>query len=140
MFMLLFARCDNDHTAPHADQRRKYAEVEYSKYAKGSKYFAKGVYVAKGKYIEYAKDIVYATKGECGEYAKEDTSVKEGQNKPLAKEGDNDPLANDGNWLGTTMSPLPQGNQPPMSCKTMTSLSPQGQVTVYVVPGNDKPH
>ena len=40
--------------------------------------------------------------------AKEVASVKEGQNEPFAKEGDDEPLAKNGNWLSTTMSPLPQ--------------------------------
>jgi hypothetical protein len=35
--------------------------------------------------------------GEYGKYAKEDASVKEGHNKPLAKEGNDEPLAKDGN-------------------------------------------
>jgi hypothetical protein len=40
-----------NHTLPHDDQRRKYAEVEYGKYAKDSMYIDKGVCIAKGKYI-----------------------------------------------------------------------------------------
>jgi hypothetical protein len=120
--MLLFAGCDDDHTAPHNDQRRKYAEVEYGKYAKDGVYIAKGMYVAKGKYVEYAKDVLYVTKGEYGKYAKEDASVEEGHNEPLAKEGNDKPLAKDGDWLGTTMSPLPQG-----------------QLAVYVMQDNNKP-
>jgi hypothetical protein len=110
MFMLLFVGCNNDHTAPPDDQWRKYAEVKYGKYDKDGVYIAKGAYVTKGKYIEYAEDVVYVvTKGKYGKYAKEDTSIEEGHNKPLAKEGNGKPLAKDGNWLGTTMSPLPQG-------------------------------
>jgi hypothetical protein len=66
------------------------------------------VYIAKGKYSEYAEDGMYSAEGEYRVNAEEDASVKEGHNKPLAKEGNNKPLANDGNWLGTTMSPLPQ--------------------------------
>jgi hypothetical protein len=120
MFMLSFTGCDDDHTAPHNDQ--KYAEVVYGKYAKDGVYIAKGVYVAKGKYIEYAKDVVYLAEGEYDEYAKEDASVEEGHNEPLAKEGDDEPLAKDGDWLGTTMSPLPQR-----------------QSAVYAVQGNNYP-
>jgi hypothetical protein len=41
--MLSFAECDDDHTAPRDDQRRKYAEVKYGEYAED------GVYVAEGK-------------------------------------------------------------------------------------------
>jgi hypothetical protein len=81
------------------------------------------VYVAKGEYSKYAEDGVYSAEGEYSENAKEDASVEEGHNEPLTKEGDDQLLAKDGDWLGTTMSP-----------------SPQGQGTVYVVPGNDKPH
>jgi hypothetical protein len=116
MFMLLFTGCDDDHTAPHDNQRCKYAEVEYGKYAKD------GMYITKGKYIECAKDGVYDTKGRYGEYAKEAASVEEGHNKPLAKEGDDKPLAKDGNWLGTTMCPLPQG-----------------QLAVYIMQDDNKP-
>ncbi len=83
---------------------------------------SKGVYVAKGKYIEYAKDVMYIAEGEYGEYAKEDASVEEGHNEPLAKKGDDEPLAKDGNWLGTMMSPLPQG-----------------QLAAYVMQDNNKP-
>jgi hypothetical protein len=107
--MLSFAGCNNNHTAPLDDQRCKYAKVEYREYAEDGVYIAKGVYVAKGKYIEYAKDGVYVTKGKYSEYPKEDASVEEGHNELLSKEGDKEPLAKDGNWLGTTMSPLPQG-------------------------------
>jgi hypothetical protein len=32
---------------------------------------------------------VYIAEGEYGEYAKEDASIEEGHNKPLAKEGNN---------------------------------------------------
>jgi hypothetical protein len=46
---LLFVGWDDDRTAPHDNQRRKYAEV---------------------KYIEYAKDIVYVAEGEYGKYVK----------------------------------------------------------------------
>ena len=67
-FMLSFAGCDDDRTAPHDDQRHKYAEVEYREYAKDRLYIAKGVYVTKGKYIEYAKEVVYVAKGKYGEY------------------------------------------------------------------------
>ena len=52
MFMLSFVGCDNDHTAPHDNQRHKYAEVEYGKYAEDGMYIAKGMYVAKDKYIK----------------------------------------------------------------------------------------
>jgi hypothetical protein len=45
MFMLLFTRCNVDHTAPCNDQRLKYAKVEYGKYAKDGVYIAKGMYV-----------------------------------------------------------------------------------------------
>jgi hypothetical protein len=116
MFMLLFAGCDDDHTAPHDDQRRKYAKVEYGEYAED------GIYIAKGKYIECAEDGVYDAEGRYGEYAKEAASVEEGHNEPLAKEGDDEPLAKDGDWLGTTMSPLPQG-----------------QLAAYVMQDDDEP-
>jgi hypothetical protein len=53
--MLSFVGCNDDHTPPHDDQRRKYAEVKYGEYAEDGMYIAKGMYVAKGKYIEYAK-------------------------------------------------------------------------------------
>jgi hypothetical protein len=69
---------------PCDDQWRKYAEVEYAKYAEERVYIAKGVYVAKGKYIEYTEDVVYVAKGKYGKYAKEDASVKEGHNEHLA--------------------------------------------------------
>ncbi len=125
-FMLLCPGCDDDHIAPRDDWQRKYAEVEYDEYAKDCMYIAKGMYVAKDKYIEYAEDIVYVADGEYGKYAKEDASVKEGHNKPLAKEGDDEPLAKDGDWLGTTMSPSPQrASGPHTPCKAMASPSPQ---------------
>jgi hypothetical protein len=104
--MLLFAGCDDDHIAPHDNQRCKYAEVEYGKYAKDSMYIAKSMYVTKGKYIEYAKDSVYHAKGKYGEYALEAASVKEGHNKPLAKKGDDKPLAKNGDWAGYGNKPL----------------------------------
>ncbi len=69
----------------------------------------RGVYVAKGEYSKYAEDGVYSAKGKYSKKAKEDASVEEGHNEPLAKEGNDKPFAKDGNWLGTTMSPLPQG-------------------------------
>jgi hypothetical protein len=72
-------------------------------------YVKDGVYVAKGEYSEYAEDGVYVAKGEYSENAEEDASVEEGHNELRAKEGDDKPLAKDGDWLGTTMSPLPQG-------------------------------
>jgi hypothetical protein len=72
-------------------------------------YVQDGVYVAKGEYSEYAEDEVYVAKGEYSKNAEEDASVEEGHNEPLAKEGDDEPLAKCGDWLGTTMSPLPQG-------------------------------
>jgi hypothetical protein len=112
MFMLLFAGCDDDHTTPCDNQRHKYAEVEYGKYAKDDMYakdgvyIAKGMYVIKGKYIEYAKVGIYVAKGKYGKYVKEVVSVKEGHNEPLAKEGDNVPLAKDGNWAGYNNEPL----------------------------------
>jgi hypothetical protein len=121
--MLLFTRCDNDTTAPHDDQRRKYAEVEYSEYAKDSVYIAKGVYVAKGKYIGYAEDIVYVAKSEYGKYAKEDASVEEGHNEPLAKEGDNKPLAKDGNWAGCNNEPLATRAIGPIRCARQRQAS-----------------
>jgi hypothetical protein len=105
-FMLSSAGCDDDCTAPHDNQRRKYAEVKYGEYTRDGMYIAKGMYVAKGKYIEYTKDVVYVPEGEYGKYAKEDASVKEGHNKPLAKEGDNEPLAKDGDWAGCNDEPL----------------------------------
>jgi hypothetical protein len=82
----------------------------------------KGVYVAKGKYIECANDVVYVTEGKYGEYAKEDASIKEGHNEPLTKEGNNKSLAKNGDWLGTMMSPLPQG-----------------QLAAYVMQDDDEP-
>jgi hypothetical protein len=59
MFMLSFARCNNDHTVQCNDQRRKYAEVEYGEYAKDGVYIIKGMDIAKDKYIEYAIDGMY---------------------------------------------------------------------------------
>ncbi len=47
--MLSFAECNDDHTAPRDDQRRKYAKVKYGEYAED------GVYVAKSKHSEYAE-------------------------------------------------------------------------------------
>ena len=46
--MLLFARCDNDHTTQCEDQRHKYAKVEYSECTKD------GMYVAEREHSEYA--------------------------------------------------------------------------------------
>jgi hypothetical protein len=100
IYMLSFAECNDDCIAPRNDQQRKYAEVEYGKYAEDGVYIVKGEYVAKGKYIEYAKDVTYIAKGEYGKCAKEDASVKEGHNEPLAKEGDNKPLSKNGHWAG----------------------------------------
>ncbi len=98
------------------------------------------MYVAKGKYIEYAKDVVYVAEGEYGEYAKEDASVEEGHNGPLAKEDDDEPLAKDGDWLSTTMSPLPQGQ---LAAYVMQDddepLTTKGLRTAYAVQGNDEP-
>ncbi len=138
--MLSCAGCDGNHIAPRDDKRCKYAEVEYGKYAKDGMYITKGMYVAKGKYIEYAKDVVYVAGGKYGKYTKKDASVEEGHNKPLAKEGNNKALAKDGNWLGTTMSPLPQGQ---LATYVMQDddepLTTKGLRTVYVVQGNDEP-
>jgi hypothetical protein len=100
MFMLLFAGCNNDHTAPCNNKWWKYAKGEYSK---------------------YAKDGMYSAKGEYSKKSKEDASVKEGYNKPLAKEGDNKPLERMATALGTTMSP-----------------SPQRQLAAYVMHDDDK--
>jgi hypothetical protein len=47
--MLSFAECDDDHTTPRNDQRRKYAKVEYGKYAED------GVYIAESEHSEYAE-------------------------------------------------------------------------------------
>jgi hypothetical protein len=133
MFMLLFTGCNNDHTAPHDNQQRKYAEVEYSEYAKD------GMYIAKGKYIECPKDIMYDIEGRYGKYAKEDASIKEGHNEPLAKEGDNEPLAKDGNWLGKTMSPLPQGQLAMYVMQDNNEpLATKGLRTAYAMQGNNK--
>jgi hypothetical protein len=44
--MLLFARCDDNHTMQCKDQWHKYAEVEYSEYTKD------GMYVAESKHSE----------------------------------------------------------------------------------------
>jgi hypothetical protein len=104
--MLSFAGCDDDHTAPCIDQRRKYAEVKYDEYAEDGVYIAKGVYVAKGENSEYTEDGVSVAKGEYSEYAKEDASVEEGHNEPLAKEGDDEPLAKNGDWAGCDDEPL----------------------------------
>jgi hypothetical protein len=104
--MLLFAGCNDNHTAPRNNQRHKHAKVEYNEYAKDDVYIAKSMYVAKGKYIEYAKDGVYVAEGKYGKYAKEDASVKEGHNEPLAKEGNNKPLAKNGNRAGYGNEPL----------------------------------
>jgi hypothetical protein len=106
MFMLLFAGCDDDHTVPCNDQHCKYAEVELGEYAKDGMYIAKGMDVAKGKYIDYTKDFMYVAKGKYGKYAKEDASVEEGSNKPLAKEGNNEPLAKNSDWAGYNNEPL----------------------------------
>jgi hypothetical protein len=57
-------------------------------------------------YVEYTKDGVYVANGEYGEYAKEDASIEEGHNKPLAKEGDDKSLAKDGKWAGYNNEPL----------------------------------
>jgi hypothetical protein len=136
--MLSFAGCDDNHITPRNNQRRKYAEVKYSKYAKDGVYIAKGVYVAKGKYIEYVKDVVYSAKGKYSKNAKEDASVKKGHNMPLAKEGNNVPLAKDGNWLGTIMSPLPQGQLATYVMQEDNEpLTTKGLRTAYAVQGND---
>jgi hypothetical protein len=47
-FMLSFAECDDDHTAPRDDQQQ-YAEVEYGEYAED------GVYVAESEHSAYAE-------------------------------------------------------------------------------------
>jgi hypothetical protein len=68
---------------------------------------------------------------------KEDASIKEGHNEPLAKEGDNGPLAKDGNWLGTTMSPLPQGQLAAYVMQDDNEPIPtKGLRTVYAMQGN----
>ncbi len=72
------------------------------------KYVQDGVYIAKSEYSKYAEDGMYSAKGKYSKNAKKDASVKEGHNELLSKEGDDEPLAKDGNWLGMTMSPLPQ--------------------------------
>ncbi len=70
----------------------------------------------------------------------EDASIEEGHNKPLAKEGNGKPLAKDGDWLGTTMSPLPQGQ---LAAYVMQDdnepLTTKGLRTAYAVQGNDEP-
>jgi hypothetical protein len=65
--------------------------------------------LSKGEYSKYAEDGVDIAKGEYSKNSKEDASVEEGHNELLAKEGNDEPLAKNGNWLGKTMSPLPQG-------------------------------
>jgi hypothetical protein len=70
------------------------------------KYVQDSVYVAKGKYSKYVEDGIYNTKGKYRKNTKEDASVKEGHNKPLAKEGNDVPLAKDGNWAGYNDEPL----------------------------------
>ena len=49
---------------------------------------------------------MYVAEGEYGVYTKEDASVEEGHNQPLAKEGDNEPLAKNGDWAGCNNEPL----------------------------------
>ncbi len=51
IFMLLFARCNDDPTMQCKDKRCKYTKV---------------------KYIEYTEDVVYVAKGEYGKHAKGD--------------------------------------------------------------------
>ena len=128
--MLLLARCNNDCTAQCKDQWRKYAKVEY---------------------IEYTKDVVYVAKGKYDKSTpKEIPSVEEGHNKPLTKEGLDEPLAKDGNWLSTTMSPLPQGqltayvmqdDDEHLATRTWTSCQAtinRSRVT-YALQGNNEP-
>ena len=98
------------------------------------------MYIAKSKYIECAEDGLYNAEGRYGKYAKEDASVKEGHNEPLAKEGDDEPLAKDGDWLGTTMSPLPQGQLAAYAMhEDNEPIATKGLRTAYAVQGNDKP-
>jgi hypothetical protein len=103
-------------------------------------YVQDGVYVTKGECSKYAEDSAYVAKGEYSENAEEDASVEEGHNKPLAIEGNNEPLAKDSNWLGMTMSPLPQGQ---LAAYVMQEdnepLATKDLRTAYVVQGNDKP-
>jgi hypothetical protein len=105
-YMLLFAGCNDDHIVPRYVQQQEYAKGGYGEYTRDGVYVARGMYVAKGKYIEYTEDGVYIAKGKYGKYAKEDSSVKEGHNEPLAKESDNKPLAKDGDWAGYNNEPL----------------------------------
>jgi hypothetical protein len=103
-------------------------------------YIQDGMYVAKGKYSKYAEDDVYSSKGKYSENAEEDEPVKEGHNKPLAKEGNNEPLAKDGNWLGMTMSPLPQGQLAAYIMKDNNEpLATKGIRAAYNARGNNKP-
>ncbi len=128
------AGCNDDHAAPCNDQRLKYADT-----LKMVCTSPKACTLPKASTLSMPNGV-YVIKGEYGKYAKEDASVKEGHNKHLTKEGDNKPLAKDGNWLGTTMSPLPQGqlavyimhdnNQP---------IATKGLRTVYAMQGNNEP-
>jgi hypothetical protein len=98
--MLSFTGCNDNHIAPCYNQQHKYAKVGYVEYTRDGVYVAGGMYIAKGKYIEYAKDGVYVAEGEYGKHAKENASVKEGNNVPFVKDGNNEPLAKDGDWAG----------------------------------------
>ena len=75
-FMLLFARCDGNHTTQCKDQQHKYAKVEYSEYTKEGVQAHQGRRVhcqchvrCQDKYIEYAKDGMYVANSEHSEYA-----------------------------------------------------------------------
>jgi hypothetical protein len=76
MFMLSFTGCNDNHIAPRDSHQCRYAKVGHG---------------------EYAKSSAYGAKGEYREYTKEDISIKEGHNKPLAKNGD---------WAGCNNEPL----------------------------------
>jgi hypothetical protein len=140
MFMLLFAGCNNDHTAPCNNQWGKHAEVEFGEYAKDRVYIAKGMYIAKGKYIKYAKDVVYVAKGEYGKNAKEDASIKEGPTSLSPKKAMMNLLPRMATGLSATMSLSPQGQ---LAMHVMQDndepLATKGLRTVYAAQGNDGP-
>jgi hypothetical protein len=75
--MLSCTGYDDDHIAPHNNQRHKYAEVEYGEYTED------GMYISKGKYIECTKDGVYDAESRYGEYAKEVAALLD-KGEPLA--------------------------------------------------------
>jgi hypothetical protein len=111
MFMLSFVGCNDDHTAPHDDQRRKYAEVKYGEYAKDGMYIAKGMYVAKGKYIQYAKTLCTLLRASIASTPRRMHLSRRAATSFLPKKGTTNPLPRMATGWVPQQAPFHKGNQ-----------------------------